>query len=91
MGPEAPAQQCYPEIAQAILPALTATFGSLGDPIKAWKDWKERRGKPVHLSQLSPWLAAAPRQAALRTDAAPGHVVNPSEGVLTTREPVQGA
>lgn len=45
MGPEAPAQQCYPEIAQAILPALTAAFGSLEDPIKAWKDWKERRGE----------------------------------------------
>lgn len=32
-----------------------------------------------------------PRQAAPCTDAAPGHVVNSSEGVLTTREPVQGA
>ena len=87
MGPETPAQQHYPEITQAVLPALPATFGFLGDPIKAWREGKECRGKPVHSLQLSPWLATAPRlgpasplQAALRTDAAPGHVANPSEG-----------
>lgn len=33
VGPETPAQQHYPEMAQAIFPALTATFSFLRDPV----------------------------------------------------------
>lgn len=87
VGPETLGQQLYPDIGQAVLVALMAVFGFLGDPIKAWREGKGCGGKPVCLLQLFPQLDTAPRlgpasplQAVLCTDVAPSHVVNPSEG-----------